>query len=54
MKAKNMPNADRKCQMSWLSKKSKSLQSLFFSRDSAGVTCKDESDRYEHVEYSAG
>lgn len=34
---KNRAVADKKCQMSWSSKKSSRIHSRFFSRDSAGV-----------------
>lgn len=34
---KNRAVAERKCQMSWSSKKSSRIHSRFFSRDSAGV-----------------
>lgn len=45
---KNRAVADRKCQMSWSSKKSSRIHSRFFSRDSAGAPWRARQDRGQH------
>lgn len=41
-----MAMEERKCQMSWSSKKSSRMQSRLCSRDSAGVFCRAQSQRH--------